>query len=482
MPSQPAISAPSPSLSRAPAVSSADYADSQEALEVKVIWGNTILDHNHFYEPKRITIGESRKNTFSLSSEALPDVESFALIETEGDRLLINFTDQMGGELHLKDQIVPLAQIKQSAKVQQTALGYQFALPAQSRVRLFVGELVFEISFVPAPKRLPPAVLSQMDHHLARSMGTSFLIHGVLILLMLFADVSPGALDDDFFKQNNRFAQMIVRPEEPEKKKKKKQSGGAKAKGKKGKMGKKKNATNKKRKAGQKKKNPDATAPIDMDKNVEKEVLDRLKKKGMLGLLAGGGSRAGGLITAKGFGGDDANALGGWQGSKVGSALGAGGLGRGGVGAGGGGMSGDSVGIGRVGTYGRGGGKGGRGWGRSKLRNKRRRKITVSTGPPAIYGGLDKEIIRRIINQHRSRFKYCYERELIKRPTLQGKIHVWFQIEGTGRVHKSRISRTTMNNDRVEECLSRRVRLLRFPSPKGGGVVHVNYPFIFRPS
>lgn len=482
-PSQPALPQVAPPIAT-PAPMPTDttqYADSQEVLEVRVLWGDTILDHAHFYEPKRITIGESRKNTFSLSSEALPDdMASFPLIEADGERLLINFTDVMNGEVVLKDQVLSLQQIKQSAKVQRTDNGYQFALPAQSKVRLAVGELLFEISFVPAPKRLPPAVLNQMDHHLARSMGASFLIHGILILMMLFADESQQNLDEGFLKQDNRFAQLIVRPQEPEKKKKKQESGGAKAKGKEGKMG-KKNAPAVKRRAGQIKKNPDGTAPIDMQKTA-KAVMDKLTKKGLLGLLPGGGNKAGGIISAKGFGGDDANSLGGWQGSKVGDALGGGGLGLKGGGGGGGGFSGASAGLGRIGTYGRGGGKGGRNWGRSRLRRKRKRAVTVSTGPPAIYGGLDRKIIQRIINQNRRRFKYCYERELIKNQQLQGKIHVWFQIEANGRVYKSKVSRTTMNNDRVEQCLVRRVRVMRFPAPKGGGIVVVNYPFIFRPS
>jgi hypothetical protein len=478
--SLPLSAGPSPLIG----LNDAELADAQEVLEVRVLWGDTILDHNHFYEPKRITIGDSRKNTFSISSEALPpELDCFTLIETEGERLLINFTEKMGGELLLKDQVIPLHEIKQSAKVQRTQNGYQFALPAQSKVRLFLSQdLVFEISFVPAPKRLPVAILHQLDHHLARAMGTSFLIHGILILLMLFSDETAQNLDEGYLRQSNRFAQMIIRPEEPEKKKEMKQeSGGAKAKGDEGKMGKPK-ATELDRRAGQKQINPDATSPINIDKNVERQIMDRLQKSGMLGLLSGGASRGGGIITAKGFGGDDLDALGGHHGLRVGDGFGSGGLGTGGVGTGGGGFSGSSVGLGRIGTYGRGGGKGGRNWGSSKLRDKRTRQITVSTGPPAIFGGLDREIIRRIINQHRSRFKYCYERELIKLPTLNGNINVWFRIEPDGRVHQSKISRTTMNNDRVEECLVDRIKHLRFPSPKGGGVVDVNYPFIFRPS
>ena len=170
-------------------------------------------------------------------------------------------------------------------------------------------------------------------------------------------------------------------------------------------------------------------------------------------------------------------------GAEFPDAAGGGGLGlRSGGGAGGGGFSGSGVGIGRLGTYGRGGGKGGRGWGKGGLRRKRKRAVEVSTGPPVVFGALDKEIIRRVINQHRAQIKYCYERELIKHPKLQGKIKVFFVISGTGRVSKSKVSQSTMNNDRVEDCIVRRVRFWKFPAPKGGGVVHVNYPFYFKPS
>ncbi len=482
-PPTPAPVAPPPPPSIA--MVDANISETQEVLEVKVWWKDTILDHSHFYEPKKITIGESKKNTFSLSVSAIPEsIDSFPLIEVEDDRVLINFTPQMSGEIVTKDNnVIYLNQILNTERVRRTEYGYQFPLPADAKVFLRMDEIVFEISFVPAPKKIPPFLTRQFDQSLARAIGASFLIHGLLLLMMLFADETPQDLEEDFFKQNNRFAQLIIRPEEPEeKKKKRRQSGGARAKGKKGKMG-KPNATSTGRRAGQKEKNPDGTAPINIDKNIQKEILDKISKKGMLGILAGGGgSRAGGIITAKGIGGDDADGLGWHTGVKVGDALGSGGLGEGGLGSGGGGFSGAAAGLGSVGTYGIGGGKGGRGWGRSRLRKKRKRKLTISTGPPTVYGGLDKEIIRRIIHQHRSRFRYCYEKELIKNPNLQGKVYVKFIIEPNGRVFKSHVSRTTINNDRLEECLVRRIRLLRFPPPKGGGIVEVNYPFIFKPS
>jgi hypothetical protein len=34
----------------------------------------------------------------------------------------------------------------------------------------------------------------------------------------------------------------------------------------------------------------------------------------------------------------------------------------------------------------------------------------------------------------------------------------------------------------VEACLVSRVRQFRFPEPRGGGIVRVNYPFRFAPA
>lgn len=116
---------------------------------------------------------------------------------------------------------------------------------------------------------------------------------------------------------------------------------------------------------------------------------------------------------------------------------------------------------------------------RSWRRIGRIRRTRIAMRIPAVYGNVSPKVVRRIIRRHRSRFRYCYERVLIRRPHLRGKIHIWFQIEANGRVYKSRVSRTTMYNPRVERCLARRMRYLRFPRAKSGGVTIVNYPFAF---
>jgi hypothetical protein len=223
-----------------------------------------------------------------------------------------------------------------------------------------------------------------------------------------------------------------------------------------------------------------------------KEIRKLLDSSGILALLnAHSDSKNGSLLSAKGIGSDDYDGIGGWFGHEVHTVPGSGGprlrsrnwsISRYGIGlrGGGGGFSGQSPGLGRLGTYGRGSGRGGFGWGR--LYGKRSPSADVATGTSVVFGSLDKEVIRRIIRRNLSQVRYCYEKELIENPRIQGKISVYFVIGGNGRVSTSKIKQTTMKNERVENCLVRRIRFWHFPAPLGGGVVHVSYPFIFKPS
>ncbi|MCB9642892.1 MAG: AgmX/PglI C-terminal domain-containing protein [Myxococcales bacterium] len=318
---------------------------------------------------------------------------------------------------------------------------------------------------------------------MARAFAISFLLHSLAVMFMLLSDEAPRGLDENFFKQNNRFGSMIIRPPEQEKAPPT-PSSSAPAKGKASQMGSKdKQAPRNNRRSGTIEKNIDGTAHLNM-KTIEQQVMNKLKSKSLLGLLGGGQSLYNKLIDAKAKGGDDIDAIGGLNGAFVGVSKGNGGLAlRGGGSEGGGGINGTGVGLGDFGSFLKDARKCKGKCRRGKLRAKRKQQIIIpDVGRVQIEGTLDKEIIRRIIRNNSSRFKYCYERELHKHPRLQGKIKIFFQIEGNGRVGFARIKSTTMNNDRVEGCLSQRVRHLLFPAPKGGGIVQVNYPFFFKPS
>jgi TonB family protein len=179
--------------------------------------------------------------------------------------------------------------------------------------------------------------------------------------------------------------------------------------------------------------------------------------------------------------------LGGLIGNQIGSASGAAGLGMVGAGTGSGGTAEATIGLGNVGTIGKGGdgssGNGsGYGRGAGGLGGRRARAPEVIPGVASVRGGLDKEIIRRIIRRHINEVTYCYEQELTKKPTFGGRIMVQFTIAASGQVIASMLQNSTLGNARVENCTVQAVRRWQFPAPLGGGLVIVSYPFVLTPS
>jgi hypothetical protein len=118
---------------------------------------------------------------------------------------------------------------------------------------------------------------------------------------------------------------------------------------------------------------------------------------------------------------------------------------------------------------------------KEKEKQKAKPRASVSAaGRAVIMGALDRPVIDAYIRRNLSKIRWCYEKELAKTPKLFGRIVVNFTISGTGTVSQSKVNRTTMGNKTVESCVVNQIRTIRFPAPKGGGIVIVNYPFVFK--
>jgi hypothetical protein len=104
---------------------------------------------------------------------------------------------------------------------------------------------------------------------------------------------------------------------------------------------------------------------------------------------------------------------------------------------------------------------------------------TTTFGPVTTDGGLDKEIVRRVVRSRMKEFKYCYEKELVRAPELQGRVVMSFVIAKDGRVAAAGARESTMGSPAVHGCLAEAVRRLSFPMPQGTGIVQVTYPFVF---
>jgi TonB family protein len=199
---------------------------------------------------------------------------------------------------------------------------------------------------------------------------------------------------------------------------------------------------------------------------------------GMAGGASGIVSPFGGLTES---GMDNTNANGNMTGDTIGDAFGYGGLGATGTGWGGGGTGEGTIGLGNVGTMGHGSGTGtGQGYGAGAGRGLRGRGTQgplVRAAPPTVTGLLSPEAIRRVVLRNLGQVAHCHEQGLAQNPNLEGRVVIRFVIGGTGTVIGSNVGDNSTGIASVGDCIANAVRRWQFPSPEGGGIVTVNYPF-----
>ncbi len=106
--------------------------------------------------------------------------------------------------------------------------------------------------------------------------------------------------------------------------------------------------------------------------------------------------------------------------------------------------------------------------------------VEAVPGTAEVIGALDRDVVRRVIREHLPRIRYCYERALTGHPGLTGKVLTRFTIGPTGLVADATLSEDTLHSAEATTCILNAVRSWEFPKPRGGGVVVVNYPFLFR--
>ncbi len=439
-------------------------------------------------EPREFTIGSDPGALFNAPSDALP-VGLFPLVHSTGTDYELLFTQQMQGDVTVDGQTITLQQLAQSGRAHPSSIGgaYAWSIPNGARAKIDLGQNTFLVSSVPPPRNYPAPI--QINWGQQSYTAATALVVGLFLGMIYSIPPDPKSLSLDAFMNDQRFAKFLIKPPEekeeqiPEwlKKKGPDEAGGKgkRHKGEEGKMG-KKTSKNKTGLYGLKgpKDNPDPH----LAKMLAEE---QAQKAGVLGILkAQEGSHLASIFGRDSALGNDAeNVLGGLVGTQIGEAYGVGGLGLVGSGKGGGGTGEGTIGLGNLGTIGKGGGGGsGSGYGRGAggLGGRRAHAPDVVPGTAQVRGSLDKEIIRRIIRRHLNEVKFCYEKELMKKADLYGRVMIQFTISGTGQVVASVVQNSTMNNPPVEQCIAGAVRRWEFPKPQGGGIVIVSYPFVLK--
>ncbi len=130
--------------------------------------------------------------------------------------------------------------------------------------------------------------------------------------------------------------------------------------------------------------------------------------------------------------------------------------------------------IGSDSGYGSGNGVNVKGQGNGQL------EIGLNTQEATVDEGLTKEEVARVIHSHMNEIRYCYESAILKDPTIAGKLLVDFKINSSGIVPNAGVAESSLHDLQVTQCLLGKLKSWKFPQPRGGVVVAVSYPFIFK--
>jgi TonB family protein len=435
------------------------------------------------------TIGEGHDATFHAPTAGLPDPAAFPLVRGADHGHLLSFTETMTGEVVSGGQKVTLAELASSGRARRDGGLYAFPLPADARCRVQHGDLTFHVSSVPPATKL--ARKREPDGPFWAYNAASFsVIGGIIGLTHLIPEEAQGLTLDDVVAES-RFAGYLGVPDDidrpeaaPEQESTKEEAGGkgTRHRGDEGKMG---NPAAKQKSGLYAVKGPkDAIPQLARDFDLERDA----RGFGILGLMAANSVHFLASPDGESFavGNDDEDMWGGLTGTEVGEAHGAGGMGLVGTGRGGGGTAGGTIGLGNIGTIGKGGGGGeGTGVGRGDgggFVHRAPRKPLVRSAKSEVSGGIDKDVIRRVVRAHINEVRYCYNQGLVGDPNLKGRVAVQFTIGATGKVPLAVVQESSVNDRNVGNCIAKAVRRWRFPKPENSGLVMVTYPFVLTPA
>jgi hypothetical protein len=93
-------------------------------------------------------------------------------------------------------------------------------------------------------------------------------------------------------------------------------------------------------------------------------------------------------------------------------------------------------------------------------------------------GSLDKALIAKVVAKNIGQVRYCYERTLLKEPSIRGKVVLEWSIGLSGKVTRVKEKFSSLNSSAMTGCIIGKVKGWKFPKPRGGQVI-VSYPFIF---
>ena len=92
---------------------------------------------------------------------------------------------------------------------------------------------------------------------------------------------------------------------------------------------------------------------------------------------------------------------------------------------------------------------------------------------------LNKAMIKKVVDDANKRVRYCYEKQLARKPKLKGRLEIKWVIAQSGKVVSAKVAKDTAKDEILAACMVKLVRSLEFPKVKDTKPKSVTYPFVF---
>ncbi|HEX4455342.1 MAG TPA: AgmX/PglI C-terminal domain-containing protein [Kofleriaceae bacterium] len=395
-----------------------------------------------------------------------------------GDDFVMTYAAGIDGDLSLDGTTTSLAELATHGKPSaRTAGAVELAIPANARIRARSGNATFVITAMPRPRRHAAPLLANIERRTMMYVAGSLAAH--LVVLGALAQLQEGdgtaTIEIDGHELTDISSTSIEReqPTPPDKTADGETAGGGDQGAtaldpSMGRAGRPDSTQQGAMKIAGEQAAPHMTRQEAIDAASTTDIAGRVHASDFANLVAAADIQTG-FDNLTVYGADR---------EGTGTSYGSFGWGRSGFGTGCGGCDGDgTIGSGRYGTIGSGPGTGVGPGGDGHLMRDRKHVAEV---PRPVIGepegiGDGREIVRRYINRNIDKIKYCYEKELLAKPTLAGTVTVQFFLAETGGVTGSVGSGFDAT---VASCVADVVANIQFPRMPGSATVH--YPFTFR--
>lgn len=98
----------------------------------------------------------------------------------------------------------------------------------------------------------------------------------------------------------------------------------------------------------------------------------------------------------------------------------------------------------------------------------------------SVEGGLDRDTVFKTIQAYRRELRACYEKALLTKPRLRGRMVFKWQISPQGVTQNARLERSELDHRTFENCTKEVIQLIRWPKAPNGRPTIVRYPFEFQ--